>query len=134
MNEDLHNLIVQYQRAVEELFPRVASHLKVQLPVSNVEWTLIRPERRGETPDGIKYFMHGYGIAMDDGNLKVDFDLGENGQINGFDAERLAKFVEKNEIKTPLKNRNAIAAAITEAESTGELSYSGYILYYLDHD
>ena len=134
MNQELQNIIIQYQEAVANLFPRVASYLNIQLPISNVDWTGINTEQRGETPDGVKYFIHGYGISMNDGNLKIDFDLGDKGQINGFDAWRFSDFVEKNSIKTSFKDDKEIERAIKQAEKDGELKYSGYILYYLTND
>ena len=134
MNEKLRKLIKRYQKSVELLFPRVAEHLNVKLPISNTDWTGIEAEQRGETPCGIKYFIHGYGIAMNDGNVKVDFDLGDEGQINGFDAWRLEGFVEENNIETTLSNGKDIEAAIKEAESNGEVIFSGYILYYQKND
>ncbi|MBV1909345.1 MAG: hypothetical protein KUG78_08480 [Kangiellaceae bacterium] len=132
MNKDLLKLIDKYNDAVKLLFPRVAEHLAVKLPISNTEWTGIGAEQRGETPCGIKYFIHGYGIAMNDGKVKVDFDLGDSGQINGFDAWRLESFVEENNIKTNLSSGKDIEAAIKLAEADGDVIFSGYILYYLN--
>jgi hypothetical protein len=134
MNADLLNLIKKYQESVELLFPRVAKHLNVELPISNREWTGIEADQRGETSCGVRYFIHGYGIAMNDGKVKVDFDLGEKGQINGFDAWRLESFVEENNIETALSDGKLIEAAIKEAESNGEVIRSEYILCYLKND
>jgi len=131
MKPELLNIIKDYLTAIENLFPRVANHLKVELPITNTEWTCIKAEQRGETQDGIKYFIHGYGISMNDGKVKVDFDIGDKGQINGFDAWRLSSFVEENNIKTIFSNDKEIEKAIKDAEASGELKYSGYILYYL---
>ncbi len=134
MNEELRTLIIQYQKTVEKLFPRVAEYLDVKLPISNNDWTCINADQRGETTCGIKYFIHGYGIAMNDGNTKIDFDLGEKGQLKGFNAWRLEGFVEDNNIETTLDNGKAIEQAIKEAESNGDVIFSGYILYYLKND
>ena len=132
MNKELLELINKYNDAVKSLFPRVAEHLGVRLPITNTEWIGVNAEQRGETPCGIKYFIHGYGIAMNEGKIKVDFDLGDSGQINGFDAWRLESFVEENNIKTNLSNGKDIEAAIKLAESGGDVIFSGYILYYLN--
>ena len=113
------------------MFPRLATHLNVSLPVSNIEWTGVVGEQRGETSDAVKYFMHGYGVVMDNGQTKVDFDLGERGEIDGFDRWRLQRFVEDNSISTPLNSEHALKQAFEEAVNAGELNYSGYILYYL---
>jgi hypothetical protein len=134
MNKELLNIIEKYQETIELLFPRVAEYLNVKLPITNIEWTGIEADQRGETPCGIRYFIHGYGIDMNDGNIKVDFDLGDKGQINGFDAWRLESFVKDNNIETELRDGKLIEAAIKEAESNGEVIYSDYILYYLNND
>jgi len=130
MNEELYKLIIDYQKAVKTLFPRVAEHLKVKLPITNIEWSGLNKEQREITPCGINYCIHGYGISMDDGNVKVDFDLGSEGRINRFDAWRLAGFVEDKNIKATLANGKNIEEAIKRAESDGEIKYSGYILYF----
>jgi len=112
MNAELHRIITQYQDTVKKLFPGVAGHLNVQLPITDRECVGINAKQREETPDGIKYFKHGYGIRMYDGNLEVDFDLGDKVQIDGFNAGRLSDFVEINHIETSLKTWEAIEAAI----------------------
>ena len=131
MNQDLEKVITSYQSVVADLFPRVANFLDVKLPITNRQWTGIKAEQRGITDDGIKYFIHGYGIAMNDGNMAVDFDLGDKGQINGFDSWRLWGFIERNNIETNIKSEDELKNLIKEAEKNKELSYSGYILYYI---
>ena len=133
MNTELLNIINKYQSAIEVLFPKVAKHLNVELPISNNNWAGLTLEQRGVTPCGIKYFKHGYGISMNDGNMSADFDLGDKGQINGFDAWRLADFVIKNNIKTSLSNGKVIETAIADAVKTGDVTFSGYLLYYINY-
>ena len=132
MDKRLELAIEQYQAAVKSLFPRVAAHLGVKLPISNTEWTGIDAEQRGTTSDNIQYFIHGYGIAMKDGEIKVDFDLGDQGQINGFDLWRLWGFIEDNNLKHIINSKEQLKALFEEAVAKNELIYSGYILYYLN--
>ena len=131
MNPDLEEVITSYQSEIANLFPKVANFLGVKIPITNKQWTGIDVEQRGVTDDGIKYFIHGYGIAMNDGNTIVDFDLGDKGQIDGFDSWRLWGFIEKNNIETSIKSESELKDLINEAEKNKELSYSGYILYYI---
>lgn len=130
MNSDLDELITKYVEVAAELFPRVAEHLGASPPVSNIEWACLGVPQRGRTPDGINYFKHGFGVAMTDGKRKIDLDLGENGEINGFDAWRLFDFAEGNKISTSFGSLEDIETAIDEAVASGELTYSGYTLYY----
>ena len=130
MNNVLDELITKYVDVAAALFPRVAEHLGAPTPISNLEWAGLGVPQRGSTPDGINYFKHGYGVAMTDGKRKIDLDLGDKGEINGFDAWRLFDFAEGNEIPTPFSSHKEIEIALQEAVDSGELTYSGNILYY----
>lgn len=136
MNKELLNIISQYQGAVANMFPKLAKHLGITLPVTNDEWIVesynkTSGEQRSETTDGIKYFIHGYGVSMNDGNKQVDFDLGDEGQIDGINIWKLAEFVEKNKVETNLYDGNDIKKEILKAVDDGDMKYSGYLLYYL---
>lgn len=130
MNRDLNELITRYVDVAAELFSSVAEHLGTTPPIPNMEWASLDVPQRGSTPDGINYFKHGYGVTMTDGKRKIDLDLGENGEINGFDAWRLYDFAERNNIPTSFGSHTELETAIQEAVDSGELTYSGYILYY----
>ena len=130
MDKALDELITQYIDTVAQVFPRVAEHLGIRVPITNAEWACLDVPQRGSTADGIEYFKHGYGVAISDGDYKIDVDLGENGEINGFDAWRLFKFAQDNEIQSPFGSIKEIESAIQEAVDSNELAYSGYLLYY----
>lgn len=130
MDRALDDLITKYVDVAAQLFPRVAEHLGALIPITNTEWACLGVPQRGSTPDGIDYFKHGYGVAMADGKHKIDLDLGENGEINGFDAWRLFDFAQGSKIQTSFGSHEEVESVIQEAERSGELTYSGYILYY----
>jgi len=132
MNKELKNIVTQYHKAVSDLFPRVAAHLDVSLPITHNEWTCIGKDQKGETVDGIKYFIHGYGVTMNDGFVQVDFDLRDDGQIDGIDPWKLFEFVRTNNIHCSFADRKGIECALKEAESLNQITYSGYLLYYLN--
>ena len=67
---------------------------------------------------------------MADGKYKIDLDLGENGEIDGFDAWRLFGFAQDSKIETSFGTHKEVESAMQEAVEYGELTYSGYILYY----
>ena len=130
MDKALDDLISDYVDVASRLLPRVAKHLGVSLPITSIEWACLGVPQHGRTPDGVDYFKHGYGVAMKDVRHSIDLDLGENGEINGFDAWRLFDFAQGSDIQTPFGSHQEIETAIKEAERSGELAYSGYILYY----
>lgn len=131
MNQELLRIIGLYQKAVEEMFPRLAKHLGICLPITNREWSNKGFEQRGETPCGINYFIHGYGVSLKKGDINVDFDLGSEGQINGIDPWKLWYHIEDSGIQTSFKSSNEVKDAIKEEVDKGNMVFSGYMLYYL---
>ena len=131
MNEELSRLICLYQKSVADLFPRLAMHLRVTLPIRNIDWTAVDGEQRGETTCGIKYFIHGYGVSMAYEDIEIDFDLGDKGQIDGVDPWKLWSFVEDSNIKTTFASAKEVEHEVKVAVEKGEMTYSGYMLYYL---
>ena len=131
MNEELSRIINLYQESVADLFPRLAMHLRVKLPIRNIDWTAVDGEQLGHTGCGIKYFIHGYGVSMACGNTEVDFDLGDKGQIDGIDPWKLWSYVEDSNIKTIFSSAKEVENEVKAAVEKGEMTYSGYMLYYL---
>ncbi len=101
------------QRAAS--IPRVAAHLGISIPVTNVDWARTRVvPGTGQTSDGIEFFKHGYGVRMSCGARVVDFDLGENGELDGFDAGRLYHFARDSALETPTAVRPRFGPQWTE--------------------
>ena len=134
MKKELRDLIAKYQAAVSELFPLVARHLGASIPITNLEWFLLKVEQVGETQEGVRYFRHGYGVEMSFGDRSVDFDIGKYGEIDGFDAWRLFEFAQASKIVTPYKDGTELEKDLKQAEGNGEVRFSGDILYYLNDD
>jgi hypothetical protein len=61
----------------------------------------------------------------------VDFDFGDEGQIDGFDAGRLCLFARKRLPDYGFDSEEDIWLAVKEAADAGELRFSGNILYYV---
>ncbi len=131
MKNALRDLIEAYISKAAELVPRLLVSLGSQLPITNNEWVALRIPQSGMTSDGLIYFKHGYGVAIEYDGGELDIDFGDQGQYDGFDAWRLFSFAMEGKIQTPYKNHREIEADIKDAESKGQLRYSGYILYYL---
>lgn len=130
MDSALIDLISRYVSVAEDLFPRLAAHVGVQLPISNKDWACLGIEQRGETADGVKYFKHGFGVAMKDSSQSIELDLGAEGQFDGFDAWRLHDFAERNDIVIPYTDHRSLKAAMERAADAGQLRYSEDGLYY----
>lgn len=133
MDDELLRIIGLFQRSVEQLFGQVTRYFEIQLPVTNTDWIEISLPVPAEVPGGIKCFKHGFGIAMQQNGGVTNFDLGDNGEIDGFTAAWLAGFVNSHQIATSLSDEKIIQSLIDDGVQTGEIVFSGYINYYLSN-
>jgi len=130
MNKHLANLISEYQASV-----RVATSLMhesgIPLPASRNDWVATNIPRRGELNGAIPYFKHGYGCKVGLPTGAVDFDFGLNGEIDGFDAWRLAGFASSRLSEYGFSSEGALNEYFKAEAAAGSLVYSGYLLYYI---
>ncbi|AYN94211.1 hypothetical protein EAW52_09665 [Pseudomonas sp. LTJR-52] len=130
MNNNLARLISDYQASV-----RIAVQLMqksgIQLPPTNTDWTAADISQRGELLGGITYFKHGYGCAVKLPAGTVDFDFGEHGEIDGFDAWRLIGFAGLRLSEYGFATEDSLNECFKAEVEAGSLVYSGYILYYI---
>ncbi|MCE2029721.1 hypothetical protein LU361_15545 [Marinibactrum sp. C21] len=70
---------------------------------------------------GYKIRPHGIGMEINIDGVKIDFDFGHNGEVNGFDAWRLFNFVSQNNIKSTLNTEQKIKFAVEQAVSNGSI-------------
>lgn len=132
MNNNLARLISDYQtsvRAAVELMRQSG----IQLPATNVDWAATDIPQRGELKGGNPYFKHGYGCAVRLPGGAVDFDFGEQGEIDGFDAWRLAGFAGSRLSEYGFVSEAALNECFKAEVAVGSLVYSGYILHYIAH-
>jgi hypothetical protein len=130
MDAGLSRLITDYQVAVQrgvELM-RLSG---IPLPSSNIGWTATKVPQRGLLNSSVPYFKHGYGCTIVLPEGEVDFDFGANGETNGFDAWRLARYAEHRPGKYGFASRQELEIQFQAAVNSGSLIYSGYLLYYL---
>ena len=100
-------------------------------PESTGEWVCNGIVQKGLLPNGFRYFKHGFGCEVAGPDWDVDFDFGEAGQIDGFDAWRLFAFAEKTLSTYGFRSLEEVETAVRFALQAGDLEYSGYILYYV---
>jgi hypothetical protein len=129
MDSRLANLIASYQAAVAECVQALVD-AGATLPTRDYEWPPGGFPAIGKLPDGRDYFCHGVGCAVRSRRGRtVDFDFGENGEIDGFDKTRLLTFVGATPQKYGFETRDEISDSFDAAKS--EFAFSGYILYHL---
>ena len=93
-------------------------------------WAADAGPARGSLPGGFKFYVHGFGCAVDGPEWGVDFDFGAAGEIDGFDATRLHDFARKRLADYGFRSEAEIDESIKSAERAGSLRFSGYILYH----
>ncbi|WP_208861844.1 DUF6896 domain-containing protein [Duganella sacchari] len=82
---------------------------------------------------GIKYHKHGAGCEVQLDTGKVDFDFGENGEIDGFDLWRLAHFTRDRLPCFGFDSAEQIEKSFDAAIASGELEHSrSGLLYFAD--
>ncbi|CAI8913518.1 MULTISPECIES: hypothetical protein [Pseudomonas] len=133
MNNLLARLIRDYQASVSaavELMQRSG----IPRPSSAMAWVTMDIPHRGELDGGVGYFKHGYGCAVHLPTGPVDFDFGEQGELDGFDLWRLAGFAEGRLPSYGFADEDALKACFNAEIAAGSLVSSGYILFYLAKD
>ena len=66
---------------------------------------------------------------MSDDSIGIDLDLGDAGQIDGFDAWRLFDFAKQNDIVIPYKDESALDAELRRLAKQGDLRRRGKLYY-----
>jgi hypothetical protein len=128
MNANLARLISDYQSSVRRTVELMVQS-GIALPATNNDWVGSGIPQRGELTGGVRYFKHGFGCAVRLPNAVVDFDFGERGEIDGFDASRLVVFAGSKLLEYGFASEAALNACFDAEVAAGSLVYSGRILY-----
>ena len=81
MKNELQELIDAYRAKASELIPLLSEALGFKLPITNTEWVGLDIPHRGQTSDGLKYFKHGYGVAIKFDGGEIDIDFGDKASM-----------------------------------------------------
>jgi len=124
MNQELVNLIGKFNTAQVKAVDILENKFNCPRPSSTDDY-IVRcvPIIRNANYESYGYKIRPHGIGMEiyiEGEI-VDFDFGQNGEFNGFDAWRLMEFVNNNKISTSLDAEEKIETAINEALVSGEI-------------
>lgn len=98
---------------------------------SDSEWASAEGPPAGTLLSGYRFYKHGVGCAVHGPSWSVDFDFGEQGQIDGIDPHRLRAFAEQNLSKHGFESPDEVDQLFADAAKRGSLRFSGYILYYV---
>lgn len=132
MKASLLQLIEAYRGTQRDVALRLASALGFALPITNIRWVGLRIPQKGKTADGLQYYKHGFGVAIRFEGGEIDFDFGDEGQYDGFDAERLYRFAMDCKLATSYTSSAEVRMDIEEAEAMREIQHSGFLYYLVD--
>lgn len=133
MTSGLKKLIRDYQLQVADAVSQLEAS-GISRPTNLVDWVTRDIPQTGTLADGSLYFKHGYGCAVRSASGAIEFDFGENGEIDGFEPYRLSNYAGKRLVNYGFRSEQDVKAAVERAEEAGHVRFSGGILYYVVHD
>lgn len=136
MHPVLEDMIVRFRAAQDigvAFVDRVlADVLGVRRPTSGPDWVTLCQESglyHIRKVNGVVVYAHGYGIELTDPELSIDFDWGDAGEPDGFDAWRLWWFFESNLLPTACESLGQVRGWLHEAAAAGELTRDRRLYY-----
>jgi hypothetical protein len=136
MNPVLADMIRRFRsaqdRGVAAIVEVLGPALGVRLPALNREWVTICAESglyKVRRVNGLGVYAHGYGIELTLDGVRIDFDWGDAGEPDGFDAWRLWNFVQVNEIAVDCGGYAQVRSWLEEAAVRGELTRDTCLYY-----
>jgi hypothetical protein len=136
MNPVLADMIGRFRaaqdRGVVAIVEVLDPALGVRLPASNREWVTICAESglyKVRRVDGLVVYAHGYGIELTLDGVTIDFDWGDAGEPDGFDAWRLWNFVQVNKIAADCEGYARVRSWLEEAAARGQLTRDTCLYY-----
>lgn len=140
MNPILADMIRQFRLAQDRGVAAVAEvlvpTLGIRLPATNSDWFRICMEfglYKIHHVKDIPIYAHGFGIELVLDELTIDFDWGDAGEPDGFDAWRLWNFIKVNRIEVGCESHSQVQLWLEEAADLGELTKDRSLYYSPSH-
>ncbi|MEQ1686175.1 MAG: hypothetical protein ABL916_21205 [Burkholderiaceae bacterium] len=133
MNQNLASLIAAFQNAVAEAVA-LMEESGIARPLTNTAWVETEHQESGFLQNGVRYYKHGYGCSVHLPQGVVNFDFGANGEIDGFDCNRIILFAENHKSAFGSATKGEITRAYEHALQEGEIIASPYINHYVRND
>ncbi|NWE38953.1 hypothetical protein HX875_05690 [Pseudomonas yamanorum] len=130
MDARLHRLIISYQERVYFAL-QLLRQKGIAMPFTYGDWINYELPKPSLQHDDFTIEKHGRGCTVHWGSKSVDFDFGDQGEIDGFDLYRLTSIAKDNLKKYEFSSTNQIQELFLSSIASGEVLYSGKTLYYL---
>ena len=125
MHAVLDTLVDRFRKAQDIGVRTLTQRLSIPRPATNRKWVDYCIENKNKLREtrersGVSIRIHGYGVELKVDGLTIDFDWGDNGEPDGFDAWRLWNFRLDNctEIECTYED---VEAWLATAYNDGEL-------------
>jgi hypothetical protein len=128
MHPELQSLISDFVATVARRFAQLQREAGVAAPESSTAWAT-NGLKKGILSDGAAYSKHGVGCLIEASAGGVDFDFGDRGEIDGFDAWRLVQFAEISRGRHAITDKKKLEALLDSALAAGEIEKRGSLYY-----
>ena len=131
MKQELDELIGEFRSAQDRAVAFLSRELGIPRPDTNRDWVRIWYAHELQKPgvrNGVHIDCHGYGVELVLADVTIDFDWGENGEPDGFDAWRLYVFLLNNR-PTDTRTDDEIQGWLDETLAEGELTMFGKLYF-----
>jgi len=132
MDPRLHKLIISYQDKVHSAL-RLMRKKGISMPFTYGEWINFELPTLSLQNSAFTINKHGRGCTVHWASESIDFDFGDQGEIDGFDLYRLISLAKNNLEKYGFSLIDQIQESFINSIASGEIFYSGATLYYLKH-
>jgi hypothetical protein len=136
MNPVLADMIRRFRsaqdRGVAAIVQVLGPALGLRLPALNREWVTICARSglyKVRRVNRLGVYAHGYGIELTLDGVTIDFDWGDAGEPDGFDAWRLWNFVQANKIAADCGGYAQVRSWLEEAATRGDLTRDTCLYY-----
>ena len=136
MRPALLRLIERFREAQDQgvafIIDVLGPAIGVRWPKSPSDWVYIYSETglwNVRRMNRVEVYCHGHGIELIFPGLTIDFDWGDAGEPDGFDAWRLWNFAFLNPDGSPCPEHSEIRTWIEQAAADGELERDAWLHY-----
>ncbi|WP_434064342.1 DUF6896 domain-containing protein [Pseudomonas aeruginosa] len=129
MDPRLSCLIHEYLDSVKSIVALMCRS-GIPLPYSLDSWVFAKIPSTGELDGGVAYQKHGAGCRVSFNGSVVDFDFGEDGEIDEVECSRLQRFASSNMKRFCFESSEEIRKCFEGAVESGSLtSVDGFAFY-----
>jgi len=136
MHPVLAELICRFREAQDRGVAVLTEQLALPVPKSNRDWFHFCNSQglyQVRTIKGVGFYAHGYGVELTLEGTTIDFDWGDAGEADGFDAWRLWKFIGDNNLEFKINDYSQVAEWLEQAYRAGELMKDSCLFYSPTH-